>query len=364
MEGVERIDGLIPIFNTIHDILERTKVGPGSVEIPLPQIVVIGSQSSGKSSVLENLVGQPFLPRGSGIVTRCPIVLRMILTPGNDTWCEFFHKPNEKFDDFRKVEQEIISRTDEIAGTDFGITSESIKITIYSPTVLNLTVVDLPGLVKIPVGQQPDDIEEQVKNLILGYISADDAVILAHKNCQDGGPNQERTIVVLTKLDLTDDYSKMTDVLNGKLGYVGVINRSQDDLKGDKPIEEVLKHEKAFLAEKFSSISAKHGISCLAKKLNRILLQRILACCSGLSLNIRNLSTASESELRELGVDEEMTEEEKKKELFKIVDEFAKEYKAQIDGMSRSEVQSMNLTCGARIDIIINNNLPNELDCF
>ncbi|ODM93374.1 Dynamin-related protein DNM1 [Orchesella cincta] len=272
----------------------------------------------------------------------------------NDTWCEFFHKPNEKFDDFRKVEQEIISRTDEIAGTDFGIT----------------------------IGQQPDDIEEQVKNLILGYISADDAVILAVcpgnidiannesiKIAKTVDPTQERTIVVLTKLDLTDDYSKMTDVLNGKvvpmkLGYVGVINRSQDDLKGDKPIEEVLKHEKAFLAEKFSSISAKHGISCLAKKLNRILLQRILACCSGLSVNIRNLSTASESELRELGVDEEMTVEEKKKELFKIVDEFAKEYKAQIDGMSRSEVQSLNLTCGARIDIIINNNLPNELDAL
>jgi len=43
----------------------------------LPQIVVIGSQSAGKSSVLESIVGKDFLPRGTGIVTRCPLVLQL-----------------------------------------------------------------------------------------------------------------------------------------------------------------------------------------------------------------------------------------------------------------------------------------------
>lgn len=42
--------------------------------VDLPQIAVIGSQSSGKSSVLENIVGRDFLPRGTGIVTRRPLV--------------------------------------------------------------------------------------------------------------------------------------------------------------------------------------------------------------------------------------------------------------------------------------------------
>lgn len=42
---------------------------------------------------------------------------------------------------------------------------------IYSPNVLNLTLVDLPGLTKIPVGDQPTDIERQIRNLVLDYIS-------------------------------------------------------------------------------------------------------------------------------------------------------------------------------------------------
>lgn len=46
--------------------------------IDLPQITVLGSQSSGKSSVLENIVGRDFLPRGTGIVTRRPLVLQLI----------------------------------------------------------------------------------------------------------------------------------------------------------------------------------------------------------------------------------------------------------------------------------------------
>lgn len=46
------------------------------VKLDLPQIAVVGSQSSGKSSVLEALVGRDFLPRGSNIVTRRPLILQ------------------------------------------------------------------------------------------------------------------------------------------------------------------------------------------------------------------------------------------------------------------------------------------------
>ena len=45
--------------------------------VDLPQIVVVGSQSAGKSSVLESIVGRDFLPRGNGIVTRCPLMLSL-----------------------------------------------------------------------------------------------------------------------------------------------------------------------------------------------------------------------------------------------------------------------------------------------
>ena len=104
--------------------------------IELPQIVVVGAQSTGKSSVLESIVGKDFLPRGSGIVTRCPLVLqlRRISKPGglddemtnlsisslttknteqqdfdDREYGEFLHKKGEKFYDFDQIRQEIIA---------------------------------------------------------------------------------------------------------------------------------------------------------------------------------------------------------------------------------------------------------------
>jgi GTP-binding protein EngB required for normal cell division len=70
--GMER---LIPIVNKLQDSFASLGT---SVQIDLPQIAVIGSQSAGKSSVLENFVGRDFLPRGSGIVTRRPLILQLI----------------------------------------------------------------------------------------------------------------------------------------------------------------------------------------------------------------------------------------------------------------------------------------------
>lgn len=138
--------------------------------IDLPQITVLGSQSSGKSSVLENIVGRDFLPRGTGIVTRRPLVLQLINRPaggkvlqngdkptpgadGNDTnaneWGEFLHLPGEKFHDFQKIREEIVRDTELKTGKNAGISPQPINLRIYSPNVLTLTLVDLPGLTKV-----------------------------------------------------------------------------------------------------------------------------------------------------------------------------------------------------------------------
>jgi GTPase SAR1 family protein len=76
------MEQLIPVVNKLQDVFGAI----GSQDIDLPQIVVVGSQSSGKSSVLENVVGRDFLPRGSGIVTRRPLVLQLysLATPDSD----------------------------------------------------------------------------------------------------------------------------------------------------------------------------------------------------------------------------------------------------------------------------------------
>ncbi|KAK2713924.1 hypothetical protein QYM36_009721, partial [Artemia franciscana] len=117
--------------------------------------------SSGKSSVLESLVGQSFLPRGTGIVTRCPIVLQLIHvskegsdykseeegTGDYDEWARFLHT-NTVFTDFRKVQEEIQAYTNKIAGSNKGVSSDALYLKVYSQKVVNLTLVDLPGLTK------------------------------------------------------------------------------------------------------------------------------------------------------------------------------------------------------------------------
>jgi len=98
--GVSAMEGLIPIINKLQDVFNTIGIDP----VDLPQIVVVGAQSAGKSSVLENIVGRDFLPRGSGIVTRRPLVLQLIQIPkaglgdANEEWGEFLHKPGEKKD--------------------------------------------------------------------------------------------------------------------------------------------------------------------------------------------------------------------------------------------------------------------------
>ena len=133
----------------------------------MPQIVVVGSQSAGKSSVLESIVGRDFLPRGNGIVTRCPLVLSLkhnensnvkdsvLIGESGDSeaveYATFSHEPGRKYTDFDLVRKEIENQTFRLAGRQKGVTDKPIYLTISSPNVVDLTMVDLPGLTNLPV---------------------------------------------------------------------------------------------------------------------------------------------------------------------------------------------------------------------
>jgi hypothetical protein len=99
----------------------------------LPSIAVVGGQSSGKSSVLESVVGKDFLPRGSGIVTRRPLVLQLHRIDGNREYAEFLHQPRKRYTDFAEVRQEIADETDRETGRSKGISSVPIHLSIFSP---------------------------------------------------------------------------------------------------------------------------------------------------------------------------------------------------------------------------------------
>ena len=125
--------------------------------LELPQIAVVGDQSSGKSSVLEALVGRDFLPRGQGICTRRPLVLQLVQSPppaeggreGGSEWGEFLHLPGRRFTEFSEIREEIQRETDRETGSNKGVSAKQIRLKIHSPWVLTMTLVDLPGMTKV-----------------------------------------------------------------------------------------------------------------------------------------------------------------------------------------------------------------------
>jgi len=159
-------------------------------------------------------------------------------------WAEFHHIPGRKFTNFNQVRAEIENETARIAGNNKVINRQPINLKIYSSHVLNLTLVDLPGLTKVPIGDQPTDIEKQTRTLISEYIAKPNSIILAVspanvdivnsealKLARHVDPMGRRTIGVLTKLDLMDHGTNALDILSGrvyplKLGFIGVVNRS------------------------------------------------------------------------------------------------------------------------------------------
>ena len=277
----------------------------------------IAASQNPKRACADNLFS---LPRGSGIVTRRPLVLQLINRPSPahlqtngvtekelnatsdkeanvDEWGEFLHIPGQKFYDFNKMRDEIVKETEAKAGRNVGISPAPINLRIYSPNVLTLTLVDLPGLTKVPVGDQPKDIERQIKEMVLKQISKSNSIILAVtaanvdlansdglKLAREVDPEGQRTIGVLTKVDLMDDGTDVVDILAGRiiplrLGYVPVVNRGQRDIENKKRITAALEAEKNFFEnhKAYRNKASYCGTPYLARKLNLVWMAQIFA---------------------------------------------------------------------------------------
>ncbi|XP_053662033.1 dynamin-1-like protein isoform X1 [Anopheles marshallii] len=379
------MEALIPVVNKLQDVFNTV----GSDAIQLPQIVVLGSQSSGKSSVIESLVGRTFLPRGTGIVTRRPLVLQLVYTPLDDRehrsaehgtvaveeWGRFLHIKNKVFTDFNGIREEIENETDRMAGANKGICPEPINLKIYSTKVVNLTLVDLPGITKVPVGDQPEDIEAQIKDLVLKYIENPNSIILAVtaantdmatsealKMAKDVDPDGRRTLAVLTKLDLMDAGTDAIDILCGrvipvKLGIIGVMNRSQQDILDKKAIEDQLRDEAAYLQRKYPTLATRNGTPYLAKTLNRLLMHHIRDCLPDLKTRVNVMASQFQSLLNSYG--EDVTD--KSQCLLQIITKFASAYCSTIEGTSRN-IETTELCGGARICYIFHETFGKTLD--
>ncbi|KAM7259559.1 hypothetical protein ACFE04_015300 [Oxalis oulophora] len=288
----------------------------------LPSVAVVGGQSSGKSSVLESIVGRDFLPRGSGIVTRRPLVLQLHRTDGDTPeYAEFLHLPKRKFTDFASVRQEIQDDTDRLTGQSKQISPVPIHLSIYSPNVVNLTLIDLPGLTKVATEGQPESIVEDIENMVRSYVEKPNCIILAIspanqdiatsdaiKLAREVDPTGERTFGVMTKLDLMDKGTNALDVLEGRSyrlqhPWVGVVNRSQADINKNTDMIVARRKEREYFATSpdYGHLVSKMGSEYLAKLLSQhlesVIRSRIPSITSLINKSIEEL----ESEMDHLG---------------------------------------------------------------
>ncbi|XP_051545871.1 dynamin-1-like protein isoform X2 [Myxocyprinus asiaticus] len=378
------MEALIPVINKLQDVFNTV----GADIIQLPQIAVVGTQSSGKSSVLESLVGRDLLPRGTGIITRRPLILQLVNVDAEDRrktgeengvdgeeWGKFLHTKNKIYTDFDEIMQEIENETERISGNNKGISDEPIHLKIFSPHVVNLTLVDLPGITKVPVGDQPKDIELQIRELILKYISNPNSIILAVtaantdmatsealKVAREVDPDGRRTLAVVTKLDLMDAGTDAMDVLMGrvipvKLGLIGVVNRSQLDINTKKSVQDAIRDEHAFLQKKYPSLANRNGTKYLARTLNRLLMHHIRDCLPELKTRINVLAAQYQSLLSSYGE----PVEDKSATLLQLITKFATEYCNTIEGTAKY-IETAELCGGARICYIFHETFGRTLE--
>ncbi|XP_036092556.1 dynamin-1-like protein isoform X6 [Rousettus aegyptiacus] len=392
------MEALIPVINKLQDVFNTV----GADIIQLPQIVVVGTQSSGKSSVLESLVGRDLLPRGTGIVTRRPLILQLVhvspedkrKTTGEENdpatwknsrhlskgveaeeWGKFLHTKNKLYTDFDEIRQEIENETERISGSNKGVSPEPIHLKIFSPNVVNLTLVDLPGMTKVPVGDQPKDIELQIRELILRFISNPNSIILAVtaantdmatsealKISREVDPDGRRTLAVITKLDLMDAGTDAMDVLMGrvipvKLGIIGVVNRSQLDINNKKSVTDSIRDEYAFLQKKYPSLANRNGTKYLARTLNRLLMHHIRDCLPELKTRINVLAAQYQSLLNSYGE----PVDDKSATLLQLITKFATEYCNTIEGTAKY-IETSELCGGARICYIFHETFGRTLE--
>ncbi|KAM8843792.1 dynamin-2 isoform 3-T3 [Spinachia spinachia] len=373
--GNRGMEDLIPLINKLQDAF--SSIGQ-SCNLDLPQIAVVGGQSAGKSSVLENFVGRDFLPRGSGIVTRRPLILQLVNNKAE--YAEFLHCKGKKFVDFDEVRTEIEAETERITGSNKGISPIPINLRVYSPNVLNLTLIDLPGMTKVAVGDQPVDIEHQIREMLMQFITKESCLILAVtpantdlansdalKIAKEVDPQGLRTIGVITKLDLMDEGTDAKDILENKLlplrrGYIGVVNRSQKDIDGKKDIRAAMAAERKFFLSHpgYRHLAERMGTPHLQKALNQQLTNHIRDTLPGLRSKLQSQLLSLEKEVEEYKNFRPDDPTRKTKALLQMVQQFGVDFEKCIEG-SGDQVDTNELSGGAKINRIFHERFPFEL---
>ncbi|XP_063495315.1 interferon-induced GTP-binding protein Mx2 isoform X2 [Symphalangus syndactylus] len=293
------------------DLIDSLRALGVEQDLALPAIAVIGDQSSGKSSVLEALSGVA-LPRGSA--------------------------------------QNVM------AGNGVGISHELISLEITSPEVPDLTIIDLPGITRVAVGNQPRDIGLQIKALIKKYIQRQQTINLVVVPCNvdiattealsmahEVDPEGDRTIGILTKPDLMDkgtEKSVMNVVQNLtyplKKGYMMVKCRGQQEITNRLSLAEATKKEITFFqTHPYFRVLLEEGsatVPRLAERLTTELIMHIQKSLPLLEEQIRDSHQKATEELRRCGADIPSQEADKMFFLIEKIKMFNQDIEKLVEG--------------------------------
>ncbi|KAI8384557.1 P-loop containing nucleoside triphosphate hydrolase protein [Radiomyces spectabilis] len=258
--------------------------------LKLPSIVVIGSQSSGKSSVLEAIVGHEFLPKGTNMVTRRPIELTLIHTPGQDEeYGEFPQLGLGKMHDFKKIQKTLVDMNLAVSEEEC-VSDKPIELRVYSPNVPDLTLIDLPGYIQISNRNQPETLKNKIEDLCEKYIRGPNIILAvcaanvdlanspALRASRKWDPLGLRTIGVITKMDLVSPEVGAGILRNADyplhLGYIGVVCKAPDRIEGNMT-NALIRSEEAFFRHHliYNQRDIQVGTATLRHKLMNVLEQ-------------------------------------------------------------------------------------------
>jgi dynamin 1-like protein len=356
---------ILNIANDINSLFLETSLVESKQELTLPRLVVVGTQSSGKSSVLNGIMAMDFLPTGKNMVTRTPLELRLHQLKQNATegWIEFGNYTSEGWEtekriiiklpipldaEMDEVRRFINQKTVEIAGTGMNINEKPIIINIYSPHVPNLTLVDLPGLTMVACTDkgQPVDIKEKIEELVVSYIKQPRTIILTVIQARNDietdiglalikkyNVDGQRVIGVLTKPDLMNHETHIGEYLTNNIsknlmltyGYYVVKNRNGQEMR-EMNIVKGLEMEKGYFDNHHEYNKPLYkdrvGTSNLTNNLSKILIASISEILPSVMTEIISLENKLNSKLDKIGCELPTTKEGKLSFINKYVSNF------------------------------------------
>ena len=308
-EQVARDDQMMMLTKKMIEIRSILQMVGQSSALVLPSIVVIGSQSSGKSSVLESIVGHEFLPKGSNMITRRPIELTLVNTPkAQAEYGEFPALGLGKITDFASIQKTLTDLNLAVPAQDC-VSDDPIQLSIYSPNVPDLSLIDLPGYIQVSGLDQPPELKQKIADLCDKYIQPPNVILaisaadvdLANSTALRASrrvdPRGGRTIGVVTKMDLVEPERGASILSDRKyplrLGYVGVVSRIPQTSGGlfsrgsGNITNAITKNENAFFSAHPLEFGPESqlavGTSTLRKKLMHVLEQTMAASLQGTS---------------------------------------------------------------------------------